>query len=88
MHGTYTVINPEALQYTVYLGSGVSMAKKEKPDRDFAVGDTLKIKLYDGRIADAIVRAIVDDGEKLQVDYGHEETALVKASHSIAPPDC
>jgi hypothetical protein len=32
------------------------------------------------RVVDAVVRAIVEDGEKLQVDHGHEETALVKAS--------
>lgn len=28
----------------------------------------------------AKVRAVVDDGGKLQVDFGNEETALVKAS--------
>lgn len=59
------------------------MAKKDKPDREFAVGDKLQVKLHDGRIVDATVRAIVDDGEKLQIDFGHEETALVKVSHVI-----
>ena len=39
------------------------MAEKDKQDREFAVGDKLKVKLHDGRIVDATVRAIVDDGE-------------------------
>lgn len=46
------------------------------------VGDKLKVKLHDGRIVDAVVRAIVDN-DKLQVDYGHEETALVKANQVV-----
>jgi molybdopterin-binding protein len=58
------------------------VAKKDKPDRDLSVGDKLRIKLHDGRIVDAAVCAI--DGEKLQVDFGHEETALVNASQVVA----
>lgn len=58
--------------------------KKSKPTpREFHVGDKLKIKLHDGRIVDATVRAIVEEGSKLQVDYGHEETALVKPSQVV-----
>jgi hypothetical protein len=49
-------------------------------DRTYAVGEKLKVRLHDGRIVDAIVRAIVHDGDKLQIDYGNRETALVKAS--------
>lgn len=63
------------------------MARKSKTDRntnhEFAVGDKLKVKLHDARIVDATVRAIVDDGEKLQIDYGHEETALINASQIV-----
>lgn len=59
------------------------MAKKGKPDREFAIGDKLQVKLHDDRIVDATVRALLDDGEKLQVDYGHEETALVKVSQVV-----
>jgi hypothetical protein len=47
---------------------------------EFHIGDKLKVKLHDGRIVDATVRALVNDGEKLQVDFGHEETALVNVS--------
>jgi hypothetical protein len=62
------------------------MATKDKQDCEFAVGDKLKIELHDGRIVDATVRAIVDDGEGLQVDFAHEETALVKVSQSNPRP--
>jgi hypothetical protein len=62
------------------------MAKKEKPEREagraFAVGDKIEVKLHDGRVVDATVRAIVDDGDKLQIDFGHNET-LVKASQIV-----
>jgi molybdopterin-binding protein len=54
-----------------------------KLNREFAVGDKVQVKLYDGRIVDATVRAVVDEGEKLQVDFGHEQTALVKASQVV-----
>jgi hypothetical protein len=58
------------------------MAKKKPEEgnegKSFAVGDTVKVKLNDGRVVDATVRALVNDGEqKLQVDFGHEETALI-----------
>jgi hypothetical protein len=59
------------------------MANSSKPDRGFTVGEKLKVKLHDGRIVDATVRAIVDDGEKLQIDFGHEETALVKVGQIV-----
>ena len=56
------------------------MAKKEKSEKELAIGEKLTVKLHDGRIVDATVRAIVDEGKHLQIDFGHEETALVKAS--------
>ena len=61
------------------------MAKKanNKPDRSYDVGDQLKVKLHDGRTVDATVWAVVDDGDKLQVDFGHEETALAQASQIV-----
>jgi molybdopterin-binding protein len=43
----------------------------------------LKVKRHDGRIVDAAVRAIVHEGKHLQIDFGHEETALVKASQIV-----
>jgi len=49
------------------------------------VGDQLQVKLHDGRIVNATVRAVVDMGGKvpLQVEFGHEETALVKTSQVV-----
>jgi sRNA-binding protein len=55
----------------------------EKGVAKFSVGDKLKVKLHDGRIVDATVRAVVDDEEKLQVDFGYQETALVKVSQVV-----
>jgi hypothetical protein len=61
-----------------------TVPKKPKPTpNEFYVGDQLKVKLLDGRIVDATVRAIVDYRSKLQVDFGHEETALVKPSQVV-----
>jgi hypothetical protein len=55
----------------------------EKGVAKFSVGDKLKVKLHDGRIVDATVRAVVDDEEKLRVDFGYQETALVKVSQVV-----
>jgi uncharacterized protein (UPF0371 family) len=59
------------------------MAKKkaEQVGREFKVGDAVKVKLNDGRIVNATVRSVMnnDGKQKLQVDYGHEETALIGA---------
>ena len=43
------------------------------------VGDRLLFKLSNGRIEESVVRAVVEttEGLKLQVDFGHDETALV-----------
>jgi hypothetical protein len=59
------------------------MAKRnpEKQDgREFKVGDAIKAKLNDGRVVDATVRAVSQqDGEtRLNIDYGHEETAMIE----------
>jgi hypothetical protein len=45
----------------------------------FKVGDKIKANLH-GRVVDATVRAVVEytHGIKLQVDFGHDETALVE----------
>ena len=60
------------------------MAKKtrEKADdnlREFVVGDRVKVKLRTGRLVDATIKAIIDrtDGQRLQVDFGKDETALI-----------
>ena len=54
--------------------------KKESEDGNYKVGDRIKAKLHDGRIVDATVRAVSQqDGEtRLNIDYGHEETATIE----------
>jgi|HubBroStandDraft_6_1064221.scaffolds.fasta_scaffold1926985_1 hypothetical protein len=61
-----------------------TMPKKDKPEKSeagqaFSVGDHIKVKLHDARTVDATIRAVVLNGKetKLQVDYGHGETALI-----------
>jgi hypothetical protein len=56
---------------------------KKAPEEDgkqFQGGDTIKVKLHDGRIVDAKIRAVFqkDDETKLNIDYGHEETATIE----------
>lgn len=60
----------------------------KKPERQFKVGDRLLVSLSSGRIEEAVVRAVVNDadGVRLQVDFGHDETALVHA-WQVREPD-
>ena len=55
------------------------MSAKE-PKREFKVGDKIRVNLHHGKIEDAVVRAVIEhtDGLKLQVDFGHEQTALIE----------
>jgi len=57
------------------------VAAKE-PKREFKVGDKIRVNLHHGKIEDAVVRAMIQhtDGLKLQIDFGHEQTALIDAS--------
>jgi hypothetical protein len=50
------------------------------PTRQYAVGDKIKVNLHHGKIEEAVVSAVVqhEDGLKLQVDFGHEQTALIE----------
>jgi hypothetical protein len=45
-------------------------APKKPHDRQFKVGDKVRVNLHHGKIEDAVVRAVVQDenGIKLQVD--------------------
>jgi hypothetical protein len=52
----------------------------KEPNRDFKVGDKVRVNLHHGKIEDAIVRAVIhdNDGIKLQVDVvGLDLTALI-----------
>ncbi|HXJ11723.1 MAG TPA: hypothetical protein VNH19_05560 [Candidatus Limnocylindrales bacterium] len=51
----------------------------KQPDHNYKIGDRVEVTLHDGRIVEAVVKAVIDrtDGKRLQVDYGKDETALV-----------
>jgi small-conductance mechanosensitive channel len=55
------------------------LSSKKPNDRQFRVGDKIRVNLHHGRIEDAVVKAIIDhsDGLKLQIDFGHEQTPLI-----------
>jgi hypothetical protein len=45
---------------------------------EYQVGDRIQISL-NNRILDAVIRAVIEEssGLRLQVDFGHEQTALI-----------
>jgi hypothetical protein len=45
---------------------------------EYKVGDRIQISL-NNQIMDAVIRAVIEhaDGLRLQVDFGHEQTALI-----------
>jgi hypothetical protein len=51
----------------------------ENQKRQFKVGDRVKVSLPVGHIVDATIRAVIEstEGITLQVDFGHDQTALV-----------
>jgi hypothetical protein len=54
------------------------MAKKIP--KEFKPGQSILVKLSAGRIVEARVNHVIPhpDGTKLQVDFGHDETALIE----------
>jgi hypothetical protein len=52
----------------------------EGDGREYKVGDQIIVKLLDDRKVDATIRAVFqqDDETKLNIDYGHEETATIE----------
>ena len=55
-------------------------APKKPDDRQFKVGDKVRVNLHHGKIEDATVKALIKDsnGTKLQVDVvGLDLTALI-----------
>jgi hypothetical protein len=53
----------------------------------FTVSVFIKAKLNDGRMRDATIRAVVRHGNetKLNIDYGHEETATIGLWQVVRP---
>ena len=55
-------------------------APKKPDDRQFKVGDKVRVNLHHGKIEDAVIRAVIhdDDEIKLQVDVvGLDLTVLI-----------
>ena len=55
-------------------------APKKPDDRQFKVGNKVRVNLHHGKIEDAVIRAVIQqpDGIKLQVDVvGLDLTALI-----------
>jgi hypothetical protein len=63
------------------------MVDKKRPDKSnervnvFAVGDRIRVNLHTGRIVEATIKAVINrtDGQRLQVDFGKDETALIRS---------
>jgi hypothetical protein len=51
----------------------------EEKRRQFKVGDLVKVSVPVGQIVDATIRAVIPstEGIKLQIDWGHDQTALI-----------
>jgi hypothetical protein len=61
------------------LSYNCAVAEKKPEKRQFHVGDPVRVNLHTGRIVDATIKAVIEriDGVRLQVDFGHDETALI-----------
>jgi hypothetical protein len=65
----------------------LTMADKKRSDKSnervnvFAVGDRIRVNLHTGRIVEATIKAVINrtDGPRLQVDFGKDETALIRS---------
>jgi hypothetical protein len=53
---------------------------EKKAPREYRAGQHVRIELSGGRIDEAKIAAVIsrDDGVRLQVDFGNDETALVE----------
>jgi hypothetical protein len=54
--------------------------KNDRPTpRSFHVADHIRVSLPGGKIVDATIKAVIEttEGIKLQVDFEHDQTALV-----------
>jgi hypothetical protein len=50
------------------------------PGKQFKPGQRIRIKLSGGRIEEATIKSVIErtDGIRLQVDFGHDETASIE----------
>lgn len=52
---------------------------KPEPEREFHVGDHIRVNMHAGKIVDAAIKAIIPqaNGLRLQVDFDDSQTALI-----------
>ena len=75
--------NPPAFVALWYIAR---VPAKKPDDRQFKVGDKVRVNLHHGKIEDAVVRAVIEDGNetKLQVDVvGLDLTALIDTQQVV-----
>ena len=63
------------------------MSRKDGAEREFKVGEKIRVNLHHGKIEDAVVKAIVEEGDgvKLQIDVvGLDVTALIDPRQVVA----
>jgi hypothetical protein len=51
------------------------------PVKRHKVGDRVRVSLSGGKIVEAVIRAVHDeytDGPRYQIDFGHEQTAIIQ----------
>jgi transcription antitermination factor NusG len=63
------------------------MSRKDGPKREFKVGEKIRVNLHHGKIEDAVVKAIVEEGDgvKLQIDVvGLDVTTLIDPRQVVA----
>jgi hypothetical protein len=53
---------------------------EKKAPKEYRTGQHVRVKLSGGRIEEAKIAAVIphEDGVQLQVDFGHDETALIE----------
>src|ERR1700730_10379524 len=58
------------------------------PDMAYKIAQHIMVKLPVGRIVEATIRAIIDhtDGQRFQVDFGKDETALIQEWQIVKDP--
>jgi hypothetical protein len=59
-----------------------SQKRSDQPNeraKVFTVGDRIRVNLHTGRIVEATIKAVINrnDGPRLHVDFGKDETALI-----------
>jgi hypothetical protein len=61
----------------------VGVVAKKEPKGPLRVGDKIRVSMHDGKIVDAVIKAILNDdrgGLHYQIDFGHAHTALILVS--------